>query len=154
MPDYVSLPLPTLKRLPLYLELLKERGVLTAAHLIFGLPGEGLQEILGTIDALAALGIDGVKIHNLHVPTETPLAREFRSGEITVCGPQRHLEYVVSALERLPPRTVIMRLLCDTPPAQLAAPRGFWEKSRFTREVVASMNTRKTWQGRLSGASA
>jgi radical SAM protein (TIGR01212 family) len=133
-------------------EMLKERGVLTAAHLIFGLPGEGLDEILGTIDALAALGIDGVKIHNLHVPRGTRLAREYLSGEITVCGPERHLEYVVAALERLPPGTVIMRLLCDTPPAELAAPRAFWDKSRFTERVASSMKARATWQGRLASA--
>ena len=37
-------------------------------HLIFGLPGEGLEEILDTVRLVAALEPEGMKIHNLHVP--------------------------------------------------------------------------------------
>ncbi len=129
--------------------LLKERGIPTAVHLIFGLPGEGLDEILRTIDAVAGAGIDGVKIHNLHIPRDTAMAREFAAGEITAPCAERHLDYVIAAIERLPPQTVIMRLQCDTPARQLAAPRHFWEKGRFSEQVAARMHQRETYQGRL-----
>ncbi|HTO23697.1 MAG TPA: TIGR01212 family radical SAM protein [Spirochaetia bacterium] len=130
-------------------ELLRSRGLKIAVHLIFGLPGEGAAEIQETVSALARLRPDGVKIHNLHVPVATPLAREFARGELTVAGPRRHLQYVISAIEQLPPRTVIMRLTCDTPAEKLAAPRGFWSKERFLSELHAEMRARGAFQGRL-----
>jgi hypothetical protein len=129
--------------------LLKARGLKVAVHLIFGLPGEGMMEILRTVDYVAGLGPDGVKIHNLHVPTGTVLAAEYVKGELTAPSAPRHLEYVIAALERLPPRTVIMRLTCDTPKARLVAPRHFWPKGTFTARVAAEMSARGARQGRL-----
>ena len=129
-------------------ETLRSRGLRIAVHLIFGLPGEGKSKIEETMRSVAALRPDGVKIHNLHVPLRTPMAREFRHGELTVPGPQRHLEYVIEAIELLPPQTVIMRLTCDTPRENLAAPRAFWSKERFLSRLEAEMRARRAWQGR------
>ncbi len=129
--------------------MLRERGLKVGIHLIFGLPGEGLAQIVQTIDTIARMRPDGVKIHNLHVPAGTVLAREFEKGEIAVPSPPRHLAYVIAALERLPPRTVIMRLTCDTPEKRLVAPRGFWPKEKFLSRLASEMRARETWQGRL-----
>ena len=129
--------------------LLKAKGLKVAVHLIFGLPGEGLESIMDTIGIVARLDPDGVKIHNLHVPVGTVLAAELAKGELTVPSPRQHLEYVIAALERLPARTVIMRLTCDTPPQKLAAPRDFWPKGKFTARVAAEMKARGARQGRL-----
>lgn len=134
--------------------LLKERGLKVAVHLIFGLPGEGFEPIMDTIDTVARLDPDGVKIHNLHIPAGTVLATELSKGELTVPSPQRHLEYVIAAIERLPARTVIMRLTCDTPAERLIAPRDFWPKGTFTARVAAEMRARGARQGRLFTAAA
>jgi radical SAM protein (TIGR01212 family) len=118
-------------------------------HLIFGLPGEGIPEILRTIAYVAALKPEGVKIHNLHIPKGCPLYAEYLSGELNVPCADRHLQYTVQALERLPPETVIMRLTCDTPEQLLAAPKRFEQKAHFLSRVRAEMKVRNTWQGRL-----
>ena len=135
-------------------ELLRRRRLKIAVHLIFGLPGEGLAEILRTMSLLARLRADGVKIHNLHVPVGTLLAAEHRKGEIAVPSPRRHLEYVIAAIEHLPPETVIMRLTCDTPAERLAAPRDFWPKEVFLSELEREMRARGSRQGRLFIPSA
>ncbi len=135
-------------------ELLHHRGVRTAAHLIFGLPGEGRAEIMATVDSLARLGIDGVKIHNLHIPVGTALAREHAAGEITAPCSARHRDYLAEAIERLPPSTVIMRIQCDTARGALAAPRVFWDKQRLTGEVAALLGGRQSFQGRLYAGGA
>jgi radical SAM protein (TIGR01212 family) len=119
-------------------------------HLIFGLPGEGIEEIRRTIDYLAGLKPEGIKIHNLHIPTGCPLYSEYLSGELNVPCAGRHLEYTIQALERLPRETVIMRLTCDTPEALLAAPRPFPAKARFLSRLREEMERRGSWQGRLS----
>jgi radical SAM protein (TIGR01212 family) len=124
-------------------------GLKITVHLIFGLPGEGMTEIRRTIDYVAGLKPEGVKIHNLHIPTGCPLYAEYLSGELSVPCAGRHLEYTIAALERLPPDTVIMRLTCDTPQQLLAAPRGFPAKSLFISRLRQEMKGRDTWQGRL-----
>ena len=134
--------------------LLKARDLKVAVHLIFGLPGEGLPEILETIDFVARLDPDGVKIHNLHIPKGTILAEELEKGELTAPSAPRHLEYTIAAIERLPPRTVVMRITCDTPAQRLAAPRNFWAKGTFTARLAAAMLARGASQGRLFNPAA
>ena len=129
-------------------------GLKVTVHLIFGLPGEGLAEIRRTIDYVAGLNPEGVKIHNLHIPTGCPLYAEYLSGELSVPCAARHLEYTIAALERLPPDTIVMRLTCDTPERLLAAPRGFPGKARFLSRLRREMESRNTWQGRLYADSS
>lgn len=133
---------------------LRRAGVLIAPHVIFGLPGEGEREILETITYLARLQPDGIKIHNLHIPLDTPLYKEYLLGEISIPCAERHLEYSVKALERLPPTTVIMRFLCDTPTEFLAAPKRFWSKSYFYKKISEQMVGQNTWQGRVYADSS
>jgi len=129
-------------------------GLKLTVHLIFGLPGEGIDEILRTIEYVAGLKPEGVKIHNLHIPTGCPLYSEYLSGELSVPCADRHMEYTIQALERLPEESVIMRLTCDTPEALLAAPRRFPPKARFLSRLREEMKRRSTWQGRLNSDSA
>jgi radical SAM protein (TIGR01212 family) len=133
------------------LGLLKARGLRVAPHLIFGLPGEGLEEIESTIDHVARCAPDGVKVHNLHVPTATPLAAEARAGEIALLSAARHLDYVIRLLERLSRSVVILRLTCDTPAGELDLPRRFPDKASFYRRLREELVQRDTWQGRLRG---
>ncbi|MEW5815775.1 MAG: TIGR01212 family radical SAM protein [Spirochaetota bacterium] len=129
--------------------LLRSNGIKIAVHLIFGLPGESEKEILNTIRCVAALRPEGIKIHNLHVPKGTRLYSQYLAGELSIPGAERHLDYVVKALELLPPATVIMRLTCDTPDLRRAAPRFFLSKSVFYEKVKKELRRRNTWQGRL-----
>ncbi len=131
--------------------MLKDKGLKVGVHLIFGLPGESWSDIMETVDFIARLPADGVKIHNLLIPRNTLLAREFLMGEVTTPGPQRHLEYTLSAIERLPADTVIMRITCDALPADVVSPRTFWPKERFTSSLAQQMRSRGARQGRLFG---
>jgi len=131
--------------------LCRRAGLKLSVHLIFGLPGEGASEIRRTIDYVAGLAPEGVKIHNLHLPTGCPLYTEYLSGELAVPCAERHLEYTIEALERLPPDTVIMRLTCDTPSRLLAAPLHFPPKARFLAQLREQMQARGSRQGNRHG---
>lgn len=127
--------------------MLKERGIRVAAHVIFGLPGEGWEEIMSTVDYLAEREIDGIKIHDLHIPRSTPLLSEYLHGEISLPCDARHLAYVVDAIERLPEETVIMRLTCDTPDSARALPLHPPQKERFFNQVRGELERRDSRQG-------
>jgi uncharacterized protein len=129
------------------LNVLREKGILVAAHVIFGLPGEGYGEIMHTVDYLAARKIDGIKIHDLHIPRSSSLFSEYLVGEYALPCEERHLEYVVDALERLPEKTVIMRLTCDTPHSARGLPLRPAAKEPFVRHVREELERRASRQG-------
>src|SRR5216684_2048758 len=56
------------------------RALDLCAHVILGLPGESRADMLATAQALAALPVGAVKIHNLHVVRATPLEDMYRAG--------------------------------------------------------------------------
>jgi len=128
---------------------LRERGLPVSAHVVFGLPGETEADMLGTVRFLADLGIDGIKIHDLHLPFGCRLFREAQAGELTLLSPRRHRDLCIRALELLPAETVIQRLTTDTPPERRGLPRRAIEKAAFLRSLEAELAARNTWQGRL-----
>ncbi len=131
------------------LSVLRSQGILVAAHVIFGLPGEGRKQLMQTIGYLADRKIDGVKIHDLHIPKNSALYDEYLRGELSMACEDRHLSYVIDAIERLPPETVIMRLTCDTPDLQRALPVNPLRKAVFVRRLQEELTLRGTWQGKL-----
>ena len=126
---------------------LRERGIKVVVHLIFGLPGENREEILDTVRYLASLKPDGVKFHNLHIPTGSPLYREYEAGELSFPDSHRHMEYVADSIELLPPETVVMRLTTDTPRLRHNLPGAFLNKSRIYDLLREELTCRGTFQG-------
>jgi radical SAM protein (TIGR01212 family) len=131
--------------------ILKSAGIKVGVHLIFGLPGEAKEDCLESVRRVALCQPDGVKIHNLNIQQGTPLAAEYRAGELSVLSAARHIEYAAQALEMLPAETVILRLTCDTPRKRLVAPRNFPTKDIFYLELARYMKKRGMRQGRLFG---
>ena len=105
---------------------------LTCVHLIFGLPGEGEEEMLETARQVAALHPDQVKIHLLHVLRGTVLGELYLSEGYTPMGMEDYVATVVRALEWFPPEVVMARLTGDGAAEDLLAP--LW--SRRKREVL------------------
>lgn len=128
--------------------MLKSRGIRCAVHVIFGLPGESQADMMATIDRLADLRPDGIKIHDLHIPAGTELHREFLWGELSLSCGARHLAYVKEALQRLPGECVIMRLTCDTPANRRIVPITVPGKESFLRTLRESMLAEDIWQGK------
>ncbi len=129
-------------------ELLRERGIKRAVHLILGLPGEDRAMMMETVRSVNALRPEAVKFHNLHIPSRSPLYREYRLGELTFPGSLRHITYLADALERLDEDTVIMRLTTDTPSPRNSVPGVFLNKSEVSRRTVELLNERGSYQGK------
>ena len=89
------------------------RGIQVCTHLILGLPGEDRKKIHQTANTVAALDIDGVKIHLLYIIKGTPLERLYRQRRYTCLEQKGYVSLVCDVLERLPPDMVIHRLTGD-----------------------------------------
>jgi uncharacterized protein len=125
---------------------LKERGIRICAHVILGLPGESREEMLATPTLLNRLGVDAIKIHQLHVLPGTMLAEQYQAGELDLLERDDYLGLVCDFLERLDPRILIQRLFGDGNKI-LIAPQWGTKKSHLLAAVTNELERRGTRQG-------
>ena len=130
---------------------LKAHGINVCAHLIIGLPGEGREDYLKTVETLAPLGLDGIKIHNLHVIRNTLLADEYAKTPFKVLSEFEYAEELIEIIRRLPPTLPLMRFNTDTPDDEIVAPQWHMIKGQFQSYVVEQMHYRGYAQGDLYG---
>jgi len=132
-------------------EATQNRGIQICAHVILGLPGETRRDILATARLLAALGIDGVKIHLLYVIRGTELENRFRAHRYRSLEQWEYIDLVCDFLERLPKDTVIQRLTDDPHSEELIAPAWSLKKNETLEQIKKTLETRDSWQGKRSG---
>ena len=123
------------------------RGLDLCAHVILGLPGESHADMMATAEVCASSGLNGVKIHNLHVVRDTPMERMFHGGEVRMFERDEYVSVVCDFLERLPPDMVIHRLNGDAPRDYLVAPAWCLEKTSLLEAIDCEFNRRGTRQG-------
>ena len=123
------------------------RGIRLCVHVILGLPGEGREEFLLTVESLARCPIDGIKFTHFYVPAGAPIAARFRSGEIATLRFEQYVELICEALERLPPRVVIERLMGEISGPDILAPRWGKSKSEILGRINARLQERESYQG-------
>lgn len=127
----------------------KRKGLRLAVHLILGFPTETCEEMLLTPALLNGLGIDGVKLHNLHVIKHTALERIYRSGAFDLLTREAYVSLVVDFLELLRPEIVVQRLTGETYRDLTVAPDWSVNKIGVLNAIHAELERRDTWQGRV-----
>ncbi|MCS7237183.1 MAG: TIGR01212 family radical SAM protein [Thermoguttaceae bacterium] len=127
----------------------KARGLFVVAHVILGIPGEELEAIVHTADKLNELGVDAVKIHNLHVLKDTDLESLWRQGQFQPMDRTQYVHSVATFLEHLSPGSVVERLVGDAPAEFLLAPAWSLQKSEVIREIDKELIRRDSFQGRF-----
>ncbi len=110
-------------------------GLNVCAHLIFGLPGEDLVDMEKSVREINRYKLEGIKFHHLQVVRGTPLARRYRAGEYSPLSYEEYVEIVKRALDILPDKTVIHRLIGDAPRRLLLAPRWEVSKQKFVKDL-------------------
>ena len=118
-------------------------------HLIFGLPEEDRSMMLETVQRVAELRPEQVKIHLLHVLKHTEMANLLERGEYTPMERQDYIETVAAALELLPPETVIGRLTGDGKADDLLAPLWSMKKTTVINDLDKLLYAKNTWQGKF-----
>lgn len=96
-------------------EITQDAGFLICAHVIFGLPGQDVNEIRNTIELIASLKVKGIKFHNLYVMKGTPLHHMYEREPFPLMKQEEYASLVADAIKYLPPDTVIQRLTGDPP---------------------------------------
>lgn len=129
--------------------LLSQADIPVITHIIIGLPGEGEDALLSTIDHLNQLGTWGVKLQLLHVLRDTALAGYYFDGSYTPLARDAYIDLVIACLEHLSPDIVIHRLTGDGPKDLLLAPLWSLDKRSVLNTLHHTMKLRAACQGRL-----
>jgi radical SAM superfamily enzyme len=128
---------------------LHKRQLRICTHLILGFPGESRAEILATPALLNRLGIDGVKLHNLHVIKNTQREQFYKLGQVPLCSREEYVNLMIDFVERLDPEMVMHRLSGEAQRAITVAPEWSVDKRGVHNAIVKAFDARDTWQGRL-----
>jgi len=126
----------------------KNRGIKICAHVILGLPNESKAQMLETADAIAGLGIDGIKIHLLYVVKGTKLDALYHQKKYTCLAQEEYVDIVCNFLERIPKDMVIQRLTGDPHPDELVAPQWSIKKAETLARIQEALEKRDSWQGK------
>ncbi|MBI2840940.1 MAG: TIGR01212 family radical SAM protein [Acidobacteria bacterium] len=126
------------------------RKLMTVAHVILGLPGEGREEWIETARILTALRVGGVKIHMLHIVRGAPLEKAYERGEITLLSREEYVAAVCDFLENLDPDIVIHRLTGERGEPFLVGPQWVREKSTVLQMIREELERRDSWQGKFA----
>ncbi len=133
------------------LDKLYSAGVLVVVHLILGLPGESLTDMLQTINYLNHKPVWGAKLQLLHILKDTDLEQYWRQDPDFYGSFQTlslYLEALISCLEHLRPDMVIHRITGDAPRPLLLAPLWSAHKRHVLNSIHKQMKEQGSYQGR------
>jgi radical SAM protein (TIGR01212 family) len=117
-------------------------------HLMFGLPNETSAEIIQTAKIINSLPINNVKLHNLHVLINTPLAQMYQENQFQPVELEEYSEKVMLFLQYLSPTIAVQRLAAVASRwDELVAPQWTKEKMRPTQLIEDRLNELDYWQG-------
>jgi len=130
------------------------RGIFICAHIILGLPGETRADMLETAKAVAALPVDGIKIHSLLALRGTEAGRLYEEGKIPLMSQEDYVSAVCDVLEVLPPSMVLQRLTAEGYRDICLGPDWAQNKLKVLNAIDRELEKRDTWQGAKHRAAA
>lgn len=136
------------------LEMTRNKGIHIGAHLIAGFPTETKGEMLDMAEEISALDVGFLKVHQLQVVRDTPLAEMYRENPFPVFGYEEYLEFIADFIERTAPRIVFQRLFATAPDEILMAPQWGRNRHQILRDIEKTLDRRDTFQGRRYRAEA
>jgi len=126
-----------------------ERGILTGAHIILGLPGEAIQEHLRQAPIISSLPIDILKIHQMQIIRGTRLAEEFEREPFRIYTIDEYIHLIASYIQRLRKDLVLERFVSQSPKEMLIAPHWGLKNHEFTDLLNNYLKAHDIHQGSL-----
>ena len=133
-------------------ELSKNNGLHLGAHMIVGLPGESIEDILNHAKELSKLPINTLKIHQLQVVKHTMMATQFKQDPamFSFFSVEEYIDLITNFVALLRPDIIIERFISQCPAHLLIAPN--WNGLK-NFEIVAKIDKKllekDLWQGKL-----
>lgn len=99
-----------------------EQGLKVCAHLILGLPGEGYDEAMYTLEKVLEAGVEGIKLHPLHIVEGSTMAKSWRAGRLPTIGLDDYADAAAAMVQHTPAEVVFHRISAHARKPTLLAP--------------------------------
>ena len=127
----------------------KQRGLLTGAHIILGLPGEDAAESLRQSSIISSLPIDILKIHQMQIIRGTRLAEAYAATPFHIYTVDEYIQLIAEYIQRLRPNLILERFVSQSPKELLIAPHWGLKNYEFTNLLVNYLKQNKIHQGQF-----
>ncbi len=128
----------------------RQRGLPVCTHLILGLPGEDPEHARISLQRVLEEGVDGLKLHPLHVVKGTLLANQWRRDEYRPWSLHTYIGTVADLVEMTPVEIVYHRLTGTAASHILLAPEWCNWKWKVLNGIEQELARRGTRQGQHS----
>ena len=116
-------------------EKLREQSIEVISHMIIGLPGEDISDILATVAYICDSGATGIKLQLLHVLKGTDLEKEYNEGKVRILTEDEYIGILRKCVEIIPENVIIHRLTGDGDKRILIAPQWSGNKKRVWNRI-------------------
>lgn len=123
------------------------RGIITGAHIILGLPGENQCESIRQASIISLLPINILKIHQLQIIRNTPLADVYLKNPFHLYSMDEYIELVATYIQYLRKDIVLDRFISQSPPELLVAPNWGIKNHEFTDKLNQYLKNHNIYQG-------
>ena len=118
------------------------------SHLINGLPGETHEMMVENVRRCVTDNeIDGIKLHLLHLMTNTRMQRDYHEGRLQLMSQEEYVKVICDQLEIIPKHIVIHRITWGRTTGYLIGPMWSLNKWEVLNAIETEMRRRGSTQG-------
>ncbi|MBL4277620.1 TIGR01212 family radical SAM protein [Vibrio fluvialis] len=104
-------------------------GIKVCTHLIVGLPKEGRDDNIATLEQVLTIGTDGIKLHGLHIVEGSSMSKAWRAGKLEAPTLEDYVAIASEMIQRTPPEVVFHRVTSAARRPTLLSP--LWCENRW-----------------------
>ncbi|EKO3536147.1 TIGR01212 family radical SAM protein [Vibrio fluvialis] len=104
-------------------------GIKVCTHLIVGLPKEGRDDNIATLEQVLTIGTDGIKLHGLHIVEGSTMSKAWRAGKLEAPTLEDYVAIASEMIQRTPPEVVFHRVTSAARRPTLLSP--LWCENRW-----------------------
>ncbi|MCE0812075.1 TIGR01212 family radical SAM protein [Buttiauxella sp. A2-C1_F] len=107
----------------------RARGLKVCSHLIVGLPGETKSHSMETLEKVVETGVDGIKLHPLHIVNGSTMAKSWQAGRLQAIELEEYATTAGEMIRHTPLDVVFHRISANARQPTLLAP--LWCENRW-----------------------
>ena len=104
-------------------------GLKVCAHLIMGLPNETEEDNLQTLKKVIQVGVDGIKLHPLHIVEGSKMGQAWKADRMTTLSQEEYVDIATNLIRHTPPEVIFHRVTATARRPTLLAPE--WCERRW-----------------------
>lgn len=107
----------------------RKRGIKVCTHLILGLPKETDADYQETLQKVIEVGVDGLKLHPLHVVRGSTMEKSWNAERLTTLSLEEYSQSAVKLIQQTPKEVVYHRISATAKRTELLSP--LWCEGRW-----------------------